>query len=46
MSRWLEERSEEEHEVWHECNEGCDEGVDELRMRAEMMVMGREMREM
>ena len=45
MSRWLEDRREEEGEVWHECNEGCDEGVDEMRLRAEGMVMEREMRE-
>ena len=27
MSRWLEDRREEEREVWYECNEGCDEGL-------------------
>ena len=43
MSRWLEDRREEEQEVWYECNEGCDEGMDGLRMRTEMMMMMNEM---
>ena len=43
MSRWLEDRREEEQEAWYECNEGCDEGMDGVRMNAEMMMMMNEM---